>query len=175
MAFWMALYGADTAKRHYMFANTAVVSRLDKGKLVKGKFKCKVATARKYKNKDNKDCYAGTRHLRATEYLASMNLLGRFLVCGFLAPRLRGSARIYPVAFAKTFASLYPEMKRSCYGQPKLPEVIPAASETFASMSWGTDQDLWSFANLASVFKYLRGGEALNIPVDWRPLVPKRL
>ena len=104
MAFWIALYGADTAKRHYMFANTAVVSRLDKGKLVKGKFKCKVATARKYKNKDNKDCYAGTRHLRATEYLASMNLLGRFLVCSSspqtawlsqdLSRRLREDVRI---------------------------------------------------------------------------------
>ena len=69
-SFWMAHYQARTPKRHYIYANTTAIGKLNKGRLTFRKRKpTRVETVRKYKNKDGKACYAGTNKLQATESL----------------------------------------------------------------------------------------------------------
>ena len=80
--------------------------------------------------------------------------------------------REYPRAFAKKLASLDKPLKSSCRGRPPLPEDLPAAIETFSGMSFGEQSELWRFVDLESVYIYLRGGQKLNIPPEWRHLVP---
>ena len=66
----MAHYSSRTAKRHYLYANTPAVLKLDKGKLVGWKNKdSKVKSAVKYVDGSGKQRYKGTEHLRATESL----------------------------------------------------------------------------------------------------------
>ena len=69
---WMAHYGSNTAKRHYMFANNPVVAKLDRGTLVGWK---RVAedkqTAVRYHDSSGKLRYKGTSNLKKTQILAS--------------------------------------------------------------------------------------------------------
>ena len=67
---WMAHYGAKTAKRHIGFANSREVRRLDRGRLqINRSTKQKVKTCEKYQDRQGRQRYKGTVHLRGTEIL----------------------------------------------------------------------------------------------------------
>ena len=53
-----------------------------------------------------------------------------------------------------------------------LPEHVPSAAETFASMSF---DDMWQEAFMSDVCHYLRGGVYLKVPPSFSGLLPKRL
>lgn len=80
---WMAHYGAKTAKRHYLFSNSPAVGKLDKGRLVGWK---KVAkdkqTAVHYRDSSGQLRYKGTGQLKATQILG--------LDCSFYFSELMG-------------------------------------------------------------------------------------
>lgn len=67
----MAHYGSATAKRHYLYSNSARTHTLDRGKLIGWK---RVApeeqTAKRYKDRSGKNRFAGTSKLRDTQQLA---------------------------------------------------------------------------------------------------------
>ena len=67
----MRHYDSATAKRHMGFANTPVISRLDKGKLSMSGFQKnpKLRTCEKYQDGSGKTRYKGTRFLKQTETL----------------------------------------------------------------------------------------------------------
>ena len=52
--------------------------------------------------------------------------------------------------------------------------MLPSAVETFVSMQYGCEAELWSFADLEQVFVYLRGGKRLLVPPEWSELVPRK-
>lgn len=71
---WMQHYKAPTAKRHYGYANSPVVRRLDRGTLQRtkhGSDQQKIQTCEKYYDGSGKLRYKGTRHLKGTEPLSS--------------------------------------------------------------------------------------------------------
>jgi len=82
--------------------------------------------------------------------------------------------RIYPVPFARAVADLLESMKSSAYGQPQLPQCLPTAKECM-ELEWVGANPIWQFADLPSLFSYLRMSKALKIPVDWKGIVPKTL
>ena len=67
------------------------------------------------------------------------------------------------------------DLMKSSRGCPELPSEIPPAISTFQAMAWGSGSDLWAFASLPEVFLYLRGGNHLKIPTEWKPLIPRSL
>ena len=81
--------------------------------------------------------------------------------------------REYPLAFARKLVSMNADLTRSSCGQPVLPDPLPDAVETFQSMSWGQESELWQFAELSKVFLYIRGSKRLRIPEKWAPFIPK--
>ena len=81
--------------------------------------------------------------------------------------------REYPMPFARALARMSEDLKKTGQGQPQLPAVVPKALETFQSMAWGEQPELWQYVNLSSVFEYVRGGKALRIPSEWAEVIPK--
>ena len=75
--------------------------------------------------------------------------------------------------FACHVADHLEKLKMTGQGQPELPEVLPAATDTFRAMSYNTNSELWSNANLRDCFVYLRGSTRLKVPEKWQTLVPK--
>ena len=75
--------------------------------------------------------------------------------------------------FARALARMCEELKATGRGLPALPSTVPKALETFNSMSWGQQPELWGYVNLAPVFAYLRGGKRLRIPEEWASVIPK--
>ena len=67
------------------------------------------------------------------------------------------------------------DLMKSCSGCPELPSEIPSAMSTFQAMAWGSASELWEFAAFPEVFGYLRGGNQLKIPAEWKPLIPRSL
>lgn len=66
----MAHYGSPTAKRHYLFANSCVVSKLDRGRLVGWKKVDKEKrTAEHYLDRSGQPRYKGTAQLKQTQIL----------------------------------------------------------------------------------------------------------
>lgn len=74
VGWWMGHYQSATPKRHYGYANSPVIHRIDRGKLQgwKDRGVRKVVTAEKYKDKGGKNRYKGTTSLRSTEILEAM-------------------------------------------------------------------------------------------------------
>ena len=81
--------------------------------------------------------------------------------------------REYPVAFAEYLAKRCHFLKKTAEGRPEAPSVLPAALETFKSMQYGVEPELWMHSNLESVFTYLRGAKRLCVPSEWQEVVPK--
>ena len=77
------------------------------------------------------------------------------------------------MAFGRHLANKFQDMLEGPRSKVELPENVPPALETFQSMTYGSDPDLWFFSNLKDVFKYLRGGKTLEIPAEWKPLIPR--
>ena len=83
--------------------------------------------------------------------------------------------RVYPQPFARAICDLIEDFKATCRGKPQLPASgAPSALETM-QMEWVESDELWEFANFKEVYAYLRGAKRLNIPEEWRPIIPKSL
>ena len=71
---WMRHYSSRTPKRHWAYANSTHVVKLDRGTLTGWKRKSieegGAPTAIVYKNKAGKTCYKGTAALKKTEILS---------------------------------------------------------------------------------------------------------
>jgi len=67
----MAHYGSATAKRHYLFSNSQVVCKIDRGVLSGWKKVSKdKQTAERYRDSSGKARYKGTSQLKSTQTLA---------------------------------------------------------------------------------------------------------
>ena len=77
------------------------------------------------------------------------------------------------MAFGRHLAGQCEALKKGlgCKLQP--PAAYPKAQDTFASMSYGLNSELYQFAALKDVFTYLRGGKGLRVPAEWQHLVPR--
>ncbi|CAL1151357.1 unnamed protein product [Cladocopium goreaui] len=150
---WMQHYKAPTAKRHYGYANSPVVRRLDRGTLQRtkhGSDQQKIQTCEKYYDGSGKLRYKGTRHLKGTE--------------------------IYPMAFARAMVDMVEDLKAGAKGKPELPaQGAPPALYTMTQLEWNTPEDLWTFADFDQLFTYLRGSKRLRIPLEWRNVIPSKL
>lgn len=70
LKFYMKKYGHATWKRTTIIANRTCVAALKRGSLTRKEKKCKVKTTKTYKNKQGKDCWMGSEHLKGTELLS---------------------------------------------------------------------------------------------------------
>ena len=80
--------------------------------------------------------------------------------------------RNYPPEFGSKVVQLFNQLISEKMGMPELPPVTPTSAETFASMSY---EDVWPEAHMSSVAHWLRAGTHLEIPAEFRGLLPKRL
>ncbi|CAE7616202.1 unnamed protein product [Symbiodinium sp. CCMP2456] len=144
VCWWMSHYGSPTPKRHYMWSNSASVGEIDKGKLQMVTRGSKAPGPKSARYYRNK---SGKKCWEGT--------------------------REYPMAFARKLVSMNESLRRSSRGQPELANPVPDALETFTSMSWGDESELWQYAKLSEVFVYIRGGKRLCIPENWAPFIPK--
>lgn len=93
----------------------------------------------------------------------------------YLGP-LKLVLREYPVRFGMKLVELFPDLVSDKRGLPMLPVPVPSATEVFGGMDFGLDAEaLWAEGSLVEVCRYLRGGKSLDIPEEFRPLLPKRL
>ncbi|CAL1151064.1 unnamed protein product [Cladocopium goreaui] len=151
VSWWMAHYKSPTPKRHYAYANSEKILQLDKGPLRAVDRKAKkdrIKTADHYFNKQGKKCYKGTKHLRSTE--------------------------VYPMPFARTLVDMLDAMKSTAKGQPALPMELPPALTTMGE-PWPMADCEWSFAGFGEVFDYLRGNRKLEIPPEYRAVIPRKI
>ena len=74
--------------------------------------------------------------------------------------------------FARHLASNAEDLKKAGAARLAVPKNLPLAMETFESMQYGVNSELWTCAELASVFNYVRGGRKLQIPSEWKHLIP---
>ncbi|CAE7499606.1 unnamed protein product [Symbiodinium necroappetens] len=146
-SFWMAHYMSQTPKRHWMYSNSCVVGRLNKGSLSVKKIPGrKPITVRRYKGKDGRTKYQGTKALQGTER--------------------------YPVAFAREMLRLLSDLKKHRAILPPLPGNLPSGQEMLGSLPSDFGRDEFSCAAVSKVYNYLRGGKNLNIPSSWRAVLP---
>lgn len=66
------------------------------------------------------------------------------------------------------------DLKATCQGKPATPEVIPSAITSYQKLECA-DPSVWQHAGLASVYNYLRKHKRLQIPNEWKHLIPKKL
>lgn len=85
MKWWMAHYGAETAKRHWGASNSTAVSAIDKGVLQGWKKKSTKTPVVKYKDSKGVNRYKGTSDLRKTEKLGYFFQVVRFLGINMIA------------------------------------------------------------------------------------------
>lgn len=78
--------------------------------------------------------------------------------------------------FARHLIDKLEDMKCSSRGQPEIPMDLPTALETMSAPWHGSDIDVpWKFAGFDEVFTYLRGNKKLDIPDEFRPVIPRTL
>lgn len=82
------------------------------------------------------------------------------------------SPRNYPHDFGLKLTQLFPELVSNKAGLPQLPEQVPPGELTFSQMEF---DDPWQDADVVGTIHWLRGGNSLTIPNEWRPLLPKKL
>ena len=75
--------------------------------------------------------------------------------------------------FARHLALNAEQFKEACLAKIPLPDDMPSALEIFNSMTYGSSPELWACVELREVFTYLRHGKKLDLPPEWKPLVPR--
>lgn len=187
IGWWMSAFGAASAKPQYAYANSPALRKVYQfiPTTTKVKKKEKVETCRKYKNKQGKDCYAGTSALKDTEtlecalpnFVSRVHLLGMSWEVTAALPCHPCSSplRIYPDRFGWTISELIKDLRRSSRGCPKIPDLIPKALDSFRDSTSGKETGLFDHADLESAYKYIRGGHGLTIPKEWESEVPKTI
>ena len=187
---WMQHYSAPTPKRHYGYSNSAVTLALDKGPLKKDQRKPKekrIRTAVVYFDKKGVKRYKGTQALRSTEnldYILKFHLVLPFCEWNSQVRNIEFENCFDcmtchlktqdPWPFARALIDMVEEMKETASGCPQLPDKLPSAFEMF-NCSWDTPADLWQYVEFGELFTYLRGSRKLNIPSEWRTVIPNRL
>ena len=66
------------------------------------------------------------------------------------------------------------DLKESACGAPALPKLVPSALDCFRG-PWFRDPREWQYVNFGEVYDYLRGSRKLEIPPNWRGIIPDRL
>lgn len=82
--------------------------------------------------------------------------------------------RIYPMPFAREYADLLEDMKRTRPKFPEAPQDVPPAVVTFQQLDCA-DPSIWRHAHLAETFNYIRKSRRLTIPAEWQHLIPDKL
>ena len=82
--------------------------------------------------------------------------------------------RIYPWPFARAMVDMLEDLKESACGTPPLPKLVPAALDCFTG-KWVRDSRDWRYIDFGEVYNYLRGSRKLQIPPNWRGIIPDRL
>ena len=78
--------------------------------------------------------------------------------------------------FARALIDKVEDMKRTARGQPALPMEVPSLLETLSAPWPSTELDCeCEFAGFGEVFNYLRGNRKLQIPDEFRGIIPKAL
>lgn len=110
----MGAFGGETAKPQYAYSNSPAIRKLYHFRPTANKVKkvhTKVETCRKYKNRDGKYCYVGTKHLKDTENLEWIKIIFILIVAklAYWNQELRRShPRIVLMAHRVLF-QLYPD------------------------------------------------------------------
>ena len=76
--------------------------------------------------------------------------------------------------FARHVIDSLESMKATCKGAPALPSEVPDARDSFTQWPVVNSED-WQFSAMAEVFQYLWGNRHLDIPQQWRGIIPDRL
>ena len=69
---------------------------------------------------------------------------------------------------------LMEDMKRTRRGQPQLPSELPPALMSFQQLQ-PANSNIWRHVGFADVYNYLRRNKKLQIPPQWRDVVPTRM
>ena len=78
--------------------------------------------------------------------------------------------------FARALIDKVEDMKSTARGQPALPMEVPSLLETLSAPWPATELDCeWDFASFREVFNYLRGNRKLQIPDEFRGIIPRAL
>lgn len=75
-SFWMRFWGHPTMKRTNLWSTSKVIGTFNRGKLSSKKKPSKVKTVVKYKNKRGQVAYKGSKHLKSTQMLISIESRG---------------------------------------------------------------------------------------------------
>ena len=78
--------------------------------------------------------------------------------------------REYTLQFGRQIVDMYEDLVTSARGQPVIPLGIPTAIEMYESLP---DQNDLENADLMAVFKYLRLSKFVQIPAEWKNIIPK--
>ena len=76
------------------------------------------------------------------------------------------------MAFAKQMVNICESLKQHRAGCPKTSDMIPSGLDTLASLPSDYQKAEFGNAGLWEVYNYMRGGKALNIPEEWRCVLP---
>lgn len=76
--------------------------------------------------------------------------------------------------FARAVTDMIEKMKKSAKGCPQLPPDLPPALYTLTELEW-YESDVWQFAGLDNLYKYLRKHSGLKIHQDWKAHFPRKL
>ena len=196
------MYSAPTPKRHYAFSNSREIHRLDKGKLTGWKkskvqtVRQYVGADGKQRYVGTKHLRPtqplASRILPLRRLMGSTPfppvlelakccetmLLGTICALSTSAPADKNKHkelqvwgfRHYPVKFALALVDVFEGLRSNKFGVPFDGREFPPAIETFQQL--GRSELDWSHCGLAELYAYLRGGKHLQIPPEWRPLVP---
>ena len=66
--------------------------------------------------------------------------------------------------FARALARMSEDLKKTGKGQPQLPAVVPKALETFQSMAWGEQPELWQYVNFIFRVRVCQGRKGASDP-----------
>ena len=159
VAWWMSLFAAPTPKRHYAWANTSEIIRLDHGHCVwllsvpdspsKSKRPRDPGTKLVKSLARERMPFAPLRTLLQQVY-TRINLFVRtpFALIWNLLPSQPSAAcqpREYPMQFGRHLARNCEALKAACSAKPIVPAELPCATEIFQSMAYGANAELWSF------------------------------
>lgn len=107
------------------------------------------------------------------DYIWGVYLWSLILIFGFSPNNLPlpDHLREYPIRFGFQMVDIFDDLTGSARGRAAVPNKLPAAVDSFLGMPEKTNA--LEFARLDLVFNYLRRGRNLQIPIEWKHLVPK--
>ncbi len=83
--------------------------------------------------------------------------------------------REYPINFGMKFVRMLPALRTGGGGQPILDKKSVAALDAKAIFESMKFDDLWEDAEMVEVLQYLKGNSGLEIPEEWKNVLPTKL